>query len=131
MIPAPIMYYHMALSRANSGITLLCCSPAVNQEWREVGATCGTSSAVDWNTYTIAAEACTVTGPQPSTVVLPQSLVTCSGNPCTNAVCLSNPLAVCILNFCGNCLPQWHLNGTLVQCSGQLFTEVFGGGGGG
>eukprot|EP00731_Ephydatia_muelleri_P017870 Em0010g968a len=89
----------------------------VNQEWREVGATCGTSSAVDWNTYTIAAEACTVTGPQPSTVVLPQSLVTCSGNPCTNAVCLSNPLAVCILNFCGNCLPQWHLNGTLVQCS--------------
>lgn len=46
-------------------------------------------------------------------------MMSCDGDPCTNAVCPSDDSAECRPNYCGGCIAEWFVGDTVIQCHGM------------
>lgn len=46
----------------------------------------------------------------------------CDGDPCSNAVCPSHPMAECRADFCGSCRAKWFVGEEQVTCNGMFST---------
>ena len=51
-------------------------------------------------------------------------LMSCDGNPCDDAACPSHPSAVCTPNYCGECVAEWYVGDSLVECNANDIPNV-------
>lgn len=51
-------------------------------------------------------------------------MMTCDGDPCSEASCPSHPSASCVANYCGGCRAEWFNGGSPVQCNADQTGSV-------